>query len=613
MVEPALQVNDEGVEVLRHPGVGLGDSNPLVGGGSLPNESATEIKKLIDCVATHGSAQSMKQIIDRVGEKLGRQETQLLLEQRNRQGKTSLHVAFENNNRDVIYELMQSDSSLLNSLDSNASNPLHLAAQRDADECISEACNQSLHSTSETPSSASTIDFTNALNMRNGEGFTPLMLAVRQGYLNSAMSLLLAGADPDIHHPTTWNTALHHAAEVGNPSLVKLLIVFGADMEATNKGRRTPLEVACGSSQPNATACIQILEETMELSDAANNKMCDTFEAKPVSKDSVFLLSLDGGGTRVFVMIQILVALKERMQYLQPDCSTLKSYFDYIAGTSVGCLFGLLLSYLDASPEFCRSAAIKFSEALGSHNPTISDEVYETSMTDVLGGDLKLGDVEKPRVIMTTVIGDRSPPVLHLMCNYGEARDEQIHARERKVWEVARASTAAPVYSAPFEGRFIDGGLMANNPTLVAMTEIFQQAEREGKAAKIGLVVSIGTGYPISRKGDVHIRVPRLHNILGTLYNIGDTISSLFNIFNVFISQLTQSDGYETQKAQAWCKSIDASYFRLSPQLRKRYHLMESDKAVVTDIMYEGHVCALKSAKEIDDLAKILLARGPCN
>ena len=600
MVKPALQENE---------GVNPGASNPVVD-ASLLNKSPREIRKLVDIAATHGSAQCMKHVIDRVGEKLGKQESRHLLEQRNKQGKTLLHIAFENNNQDVVNELMRSNTSMLNALDGNASNPLHLAAQQDADESISAAYNQLKHS--ETPSSP--IDFMNSLNMRNGKGFTPLMLAVRLGYLNSAMALLLAGADPDIHHPTTWNTALHHAAEIGNPSLVKLLIVFGANMEAINKARKTPLDVVRASSQPNAAACTQLLEETLELLHEANSKMSDTSEPTPVSKDSIFLLSLDGGGARFFVTVQILVALKERMQYLQPDCSTLKSYFDYIAGTSVGCLLGLGLSHCNCSPEFCRSAAIKFTEVVCTKNPTIPDVYYEACITEYLHKDLKLGDVEKPRVIMTTVIGDRAPLVLHLMCNYGEARDEQLHARERKAWEVARASTAAPVYSAPFEGKFLDGGLMANNPTLVAMTEIFEQAEREGKDAKIGLVVSIGTGYPIAKEGrDVAIHVPRLRNILSTLYHIGDTISRLFNLLNVFISQLTVSDGHEVKKARAWCKSIGASYFRFSPQLRKRYHIMESDKAVVTDIMYEGHVCALKSAKEIDDLAKILLARGPCN
>ena len=39
------------------------------------------------------------------------------------------------------------------------------------------------------------------------------------------------------------------------------------------------------------------------------------------------------------------------------------------------------------------------------------------------------------------------------------------------MWQAARSSGAAPTYFRSF-GRFLDGGLMANNPTLDLLTEI---------------------------------------------------------------------------------------------------------------------------------------------
>lgn len=44
---------------------------------------------------------------------------------------------------------------------------------------------------------------------------------------------------------------------------------------------------------------------------------------------------------------------------------------------------------------------------------------------------------------------------------------------EQHVWRAARSSGAAPSYFRPM-GRFLDGGLLANNPTLDAMAEIHQ-------------------------------------------------------------------------------------------------------------------------------------------
>ena len=46
-------------------------------------------------------------------------------------------------------------------------------------------------------------------------------------------------------------------------------------------------------------------------------------------------------------------------------------------------------------------------------------------------------------------------------------------ATEQYVWRAARSSGAAPTYFRAF-GRFLDGGLMSNNPTLDVLTEIHQ-------------------------------------------------------------------------------------------------------------------------------------------
>ena len=41
------------------------------------------------------------------------------------------------------------------------------------------------------------------------------------------------------------------------------------------------------------------------------------------------------------------------------------------------------------------------------------------------------------------------------------------------VWEAARASSAAPSYFEP-KGNFIDGGVLANNPSLTLLNEVFE-------------------------------------------------------------------------------------------------------------------------------------------
>lgn len=59
---------------------------------------------------------------------------------------------------------------------------------------------------------------------------------------------------------------------------------------------------------------------------------------------------------------------------------------------------------------------------------------------------------------------------------------------EQLVWRAARSSGAAPTYFRP-NGRFLDGGLLANNPTLDAMTEIHEYNQdmiRKVRATQVG-------------------------------------------------------------------------------------------------------------------------------
>lgn len=75
-----------------------------------------------------------------------------------------------------------------------------------------------------------------------------------------------------------------------------------------------------------------------------------------------------------------------------------------------------------------------------------------------------------------------------------------LHA-EQLVWRAARSSGAAPTYFRPM-GRFLDGGLLSNNPTLDAMAKIHDYntcKKRQGQSEqvkKLSVVVSLGTGKP---------------------------------------------------------------------------------------------------------------------
>lgn len=70
------------------------------------------------------------------------------------------------------------------------------------------------------------------------------------------------------------------------------------------------------------------------------------------------------------------------------------------------------------------------------------------------------------------------------------------------IWEACRATTAAPFYFRHFEKlgndgkkrRYIDGGVLANNPSLKALQEVLSRHVIEQKKKTPALLLSIGTG-----------------------------------------------------------------------------------------------------------------------
>ena len=600
IVTPALQSgNEEEVQLLLDHGVTPGCTNRM--GETVLHRAATcgngkEIEKLIGCIGC-------------------KEETKRLLQQTNKAGKTALHLACESDNSEAVRELMEAAPVCFLTPVARckkACNPLHLAAEGDACKSISAACNKKDgFLVKNCPDNPQHMNFVNALNMPNGLGFTPLMLAVKNGHLNSAMSLLAAGADPNVCHEETGNTALHLAAEAGNLVLVKLMLVFGADLKMRNKAGKTPLLLARSSDGPDAHACVEVLE-TIERLENENSALSNEFEPVSVPEDSIFLLSMDGGGVRGLITCQTLIALVTRMKQLQPDCGPVQSYFDYIAGTSAGAIVALALSHANTTPELGRTICFKFSEDVCVGSPTFHSKAMETCLKECYGARLKISDSVKPRSIVTTVQADKNPPILHLICNYRETGEGKMRSQDLKVWEAARASSAAPVYFHPFNEKFVDGGVMANNPTLEAIAEIFQQGKKEGKDVRLGLVFSIGTGEPPTvQLNDVGVAVPRLSTLMRDIANIGKTVSGLVNLVSQFISQSTQSSGQEVVKAETWCMSMNTPYVRLSPPLSKNYDLAESHKGAIVQFMYEAHTYILKNGPQIDTVAKTLLSRGP--
>ena len=545
-----------------------------------------------------GSAKGVQSITENISE----EDKHKFLHATNEDGKAAIHCAFEQNNPDIVRCLVESGADMTMPVkNGDGSNPFHLAAQADSSQSI-HAVNHGGEDFTSKLSSSDKQNLKKALDAFNNKGFTPLMVAVTTDSTDCTVALLQAEADPNVQHVETGNTALHYATEKCNVVILKALIVFGGSISIQNKAGQIPLDIALKASIGDAKACVQTLQELMDLTDKASNAYKDAPQVPNLDPDSVFMLCLDGGGVRGLLSLQILMAIRNRMKELQPDCAPFQDYFDYLTGTSIGGLITLASSALNASLEESRADLFKVVDYVFPLKPTFSLEAADGIAKGTFGLTMNISDIKSPRIIVHTVEASVNPPILHKVRNFGKCKSDW------KVWEAGRATTAAPIYFPPHDEKYVDGGVMANNPTLSAMTEVVQAAVEEKKQVKFGLVVSIGTGHgaplPVEHVG---VYVPSISN----LATIPHSLSALGSVMNLFIGQSTASDGEVVDCARAWCTSVGAHYYRLSPLLFTPIDLAEYKKGPIVQMLYEGVVFGLTSARDIDMIARIILLRKP--
>ena len=327
---------------------------------------------------------------------------------------------------------------------------------------------------------------------------------------------------------------------------------------------------------------------------------------EPQRSSDTFMLSMDGGGMRVLVTTQILVNIEERMSDLASTSVCMYKYFDYIVGTSAGGQTACALAYLKADTYNVRaimSRAIYVVASAASERKGRIEETFQQTFSKFLS----MADIEPTRrVIVTASMAHVIPFELHLMTSYGEPRDGHAGPKERKVWEACHISGAAPYYSPLlFDLKLLDGGLVANNPTLDGMAEIIEQGKREGKPVKFGMVLSLGTGFsPKERTKEVELFGTSLLSLLSP-----KNIHAMESLASHFASQSLLTDGTEVHRAKNFCDALGCQYFRVTPPLKEAISMATTDEETLINMMFQTQMYLFDNPELIDNIAKSLLSR----
>jgi patatin-like phospholipase/acyl hydrolase len=338
------------------------------------------------------------------------------------------------------------------------------------------------------------------------------------------------------------------------------------------------------------------------------------------------IFSCDGGGFRGYLTSQILENIEEELNHSLPPNrgeSRLKlgDYFDMYAGTSTGALIACGLAFgmsaheirnvyeglgklifpdIDKGKELRYRAGILLGTLIHKRlsrvtsvdrfkfsQPLFDGKELKKALEDIFK-DVCFGNISKSnkRILVTAYDCWNSLPVVF------DSHNEQH--RSLKVVDILLASsaypggfpshsvpgegihdkTAEPGYSLPSDGKkqlpLVDGGLIANNPALLALSKYLEQQKSDRQIPGSVIMASFGTGKLVLQFDNKETREmgqldwafpcgnPLLEVVYGGYSRMIDTITS--SLVKNFASDDDNEDNYFRFQPYILSKSGQASY-----------------------------------------------------
>jgi len=221
------------------------------------------------------------------------------------------------------------------------------------------------------------------------------------------------------------------------------------------------------------------------------------------------LLTLDGGGVRGIIQLIWIERLERHLG------TPIHANVELIAGTSVGAVIGCAIAAGRSAEEihgmWISSAHTAFAKPahmadhlrriahLGGMAPKYLDDGLITMLKTVFG-DLTMGELLRPTLALAYCPKSQS---VHVFSSMSEEH------KDLPVWEVCRASAAAPLFFSPYtmtinergeKSPLLDGGVTAQNPVIIALSEALKSHRGKARTVNDVLVASFGTGESPSSK-----------------------------------------------------------------------------------------------------------------
>lgn len=343
------------------------------------------------------------------------------------------------------------------------------------------------------------------------------------------------------------------------------------------------------------------------------NPLCKAMLAEDNDEHKVVrILSIDGGGIRGLIPAQILQHLEDQLLISFAQKIHIAEYFDIIAGTSTGGIIALGLTdkkngefqdakevvklYQTHGSTIFPSASVEWLRNIVTYFKPTHDVGPLEALLEERFGDSYFKNLSTQVLITAYEMHGNTPFIF-------DSHDEKYADFLTK--SVGRATSAAPTFLKPAlttVGKerygFLDGGIFANNPTLLAV----QNAQKRFPKAKHFQVISLGTGEEAP------------DNLFDKLENSGQ-IAWAGPLISFMMSSNCKLVEESVLSIKSTCESMGGKfdYVRIQPALSKEQSTMDNSKTTNVDALLgvaRKETSGLKVAQALQFLKGAIVEKG---
>uniref|UniRef100_A0A5S6Q2I8 phospholipase A2 n=1 Tax=Trichuris muris TaxID=70415 RepID=A0A5S6Q2I8_TRIMR len=350
--------------------------------------------------------------------------------------------------RSAVHEAMLQNSPRVSGL----IRTLHAASPESFDIAEPETGNSALHVAGNKQAILALLSCYPQFNLeaRNLNGQTALHLHVYNSNLPCVVGLICKNAQIDAQDGD-GNTSLHIAVSNQDEPMTKLLLLFGANPNILNNNNKTPRHLAaklsersqefinwlvlCGAKtcnnlnvysqtdSPHHRLCLDNFSPSLQTrSEDHAEKLLDSFKQRQsielvqrkinAGKRMNVVLTLDGGGVRGVVIIQILLSLEHRLKI------PLNCIVDWLGGTSTGAIVGSAFAMGQSLRNLQKLYMLLKDEIFEGRTRPYPASRLEENLKSIVGPTTTMADITLSKLIITSVMIKNHPLRLHIFRNY---------------------------------------------------------------------------------------------------------------------------------------------------------------------------------------------------